>query len=228
MRTVILIILIAAFCGGGGAFLWLYYGGFGGERSSAVSFIEAYGDYAEIAERVEMLVHLPGTAGNSDRKELLAILDAILTQSMEAERRESLARLAYSNLDTIKKEIDAAQVAQAELYQVLQTLDNASRSFRSIELRNRVEEIVMLARKRAELSSRITSILSETNDTTSAIITRILGDGGELTQEHIRDINESTRSAEERFDMVTGLYDELISRKKELDKVFADFVAVAI
>ena len=113
MKAAFITILLALLLGGGGTFLWVYYGGFAGEQSEAVAFIDIYGDYAEVAERVELLVHLPGTEGNSDRAELLNLLEAILTQDMAPQRREELARLAFSNLDTVKREIDAAQAAQA-------------------------------------------------------------------------------------------------------------------
>jgi len=181
----LIIILVALVLGGGGTFLWLYYGGFEGEKPQAVAFIDKYGEYNEVAEKVEFLVHLPGTENNTDREELLALLTTMLTEDIEPERRESLARLAYTNLDSLKKEIDAAQVAQADLYAILQEFDAVAKVFTSIELRNKAEEIVLLSRKRAELSARITSVLSETNEHSHAIITRILAEGGDLSQKHI-------------------------------------------
>lgn len=86
----------------------------------------------------------------------------------------------------------------------------------------------MLARERAELSSRTTSILGETNDQTSAIITRILGDHGVLTSEHIVSINEATSAAESRFATLTELYAQMNAKKTALDAAFAEFVEMAI
>lgn len=221
-------LLFALLIGGGGTYVWLYYGGFGGERGTAVAFIEVYGDYIEVAEEVEHLVYLPGTEGNTDRAELLALLNSILTEELEPERRSTLARLAFANLDGIKKEIDSAQIAQAKLYTELQDLDNASREFSSIELRRYVEELVTMARKRAELSARITSILSEINEQTYTIITRILADNGVLSQEHISAINNTTAEAEKRFSVLEGLYTELRTKKEEMDKMFLQFTQQAI
>jgi hypothetical protein len=225
---VLLTILIAILIGGGGAYAWRYYGGFGGEKGTAVAFVEAYGTYEEVSNEVERLVHLPGVANNDARAELLRLLSAILTESMEPGERETLARIAFTHLDTMKREIDAAQAAQARLYAVLQDFDNASRVFRGIELRTHASNIVLIARKRAELSARITSILSETNDHTYAIITRILADHGELTQEHIATINDATRQAEDRFATLEGLYYELVQKKKELEGAFTQFTRVAL
>ncbi len=228
MRTTLIIIILATCIGGGGAFVWRYYGGFVGEQAAAVTFINVYGDYAEIADRVELLVHMPGTEGNVDRAELLALLEAMLTQDMEHERRETLARLAFANLDSLKQEVDAAQVAQATLYEVLQDLDNASRVFRSIERRDQAALIVGMARKRAEHTARITSVLSDTQAQTYAIITQILADNGALTSDHIRSINEATTKAEERFQSLVGLYEELLQEKQRLDAAFSTFAADAI
>lgn len=227
MRIVITL-FVALLLGGGGTFLWLYYGGFEGERSQAIVFIEAYGQYTEIANTVENLVHLPGTEGNIDRAELLVLLNSILTDTLVPQRRAELARLAFTNLDSIKKEIDGAQVAQAKLYQVLQDLDDASQAFTSIDLRNRVEEIVTLARKRAEISARITSILSETNEQTYAIITRILADEGVLSNAHVTEINISTAEAEKRFATLENLYIEIQKKKLEMDTMFSQFTKQAL
>jgi hypothetical protein len=221
-------ILIAVLIGGGGVYAWHYYGGFAGEKSTSVAFVEAYGEYAEVAGRVETLVHLPGTEGNSSRKELLSLLNTMLTENLTNEERESLARIAFTHLDTIKKEIDAAQALQATLYAVLQDFDNAARVFHGIELRTQAQHIVLIARKRAELSARITSILSETNDHTYAIITRILSEKGNLSGAHITEINDATRAAEERYATLEGLYKELVQNKTELDQQFAHFTQTAI
>jgi len=228
MKAILITILLALLIGGGGTFLWTYYGGFGSEREIAVTFIDVYGDYSEISNQVELLVHLPGTEKNTDRAELFTLLSSILTENMEAERREMLARMAYTNLNTIKKEIDSAQIAQADLYKVLQRLDNSSRSFSSIDLHNRSMKIVSMARKRTELSARITSVLSETNEQTYAILTRILADKGQLSQAHIVEINKTTNEAEERFDSLEKLYKELGTKKNEIETAFAEFAQVAI
>lgn len=214
--------------GGGGTFVWMYYGGFDGEQKEAVAFINTYGDYVEIAEHVEMLVHLPGTEGNVDRAELLTLLESILTKTMEPTQRDTLARLAFANVDTLKKEIDTAQIEQAKLYEVLQDLDTASRVFSSIDLHTRASEIVALARKRTEIAARITSVLSESNEQAQVIITRILADKGELTQEHITDINDTTDEAEKRFQTLEGLYNDLLEKKTEAEVRFTEFIKASL
>lgn len=228
MRAILATIIVAIVIGGGGVYAWRYFGGFAGEQSQIVAFIDAYGAYADVAEQVELLVHIPGTEGNQDRAELLGLLNSILTESMDDSRREELARLAFTNLTALKKEIDAAQAAQAQLYETLHDMDTASRAFVGIGYRHDSGEVVSLARKRAELSARITSILSETNDHTYAIITRILEDAGVLTTEHIQDINVATDAAEQRFDTLSELYAELMERRTELEQAIALFAQHAV
>jgi hypothetical protein len=228
MRTIVLTILASALMGGGGVYAWRYYGGFVGEQQQVIAFIDAYGAYAEVAERVEVLVHLPGTQGNSDRAELLELLNSVLTGTIDSTRREELARLAFNNLTTLKKEIDGAQAAQALLYEELQKLDAASKVFSGIARQRDAADIVEQARKRAELSARITSILSEMNDHVYAIITRILEDRGELTSAHAQDINASTDAAEDRFDTLSGLYAELIDKRTDIEMNFTDFAKHAL
>jgi len=227
MRIFITLVL-AILLGGGGTFLWLYYGGFEGEKAISVTFVDHYVNYEEIAQEVELLVHLPGTEGNIDRAELLTLLDSILTKKMDAVQRKNLAQLALTNLNTIKQEIDSAHVAQAKLYEVLQELDDASRVFSSIDLRNRAEKIVFSARKRAELSANITSILSKNNEQTYTILARILVDEGELSSAHITELNSATNETEKRFGTLEQLYSELVVKKKEVEDAFATFVAVAL
>ena len=221
-------LFFALLLGGGGTFLWQYYGGFQGEQGTSVAFIDTYVTYEDVAKQVEQMVHLPGTEGNVDRAELLSLLDSILTKKMDAVERKKLAQLALTNLATIKQEIDTAQVAQANLYEVLQDVDNAARVFTSIDLRNRASEIIILARKRAELSANITSILSRNNEQTYAILTRILVDEGELTDTHITEINNATHETEVRFATLEKLYTELGTKKSEVENAFAVFVEVAL
>lgn len=228
MRQIILVLVIALLCGGGGAFAWKFYGGFKGEQPEAVAFIDVYSVYAVEAEKVEKYVYLPSIEGNINRSELYTLLDSILTKKMEPERRESLARLAFANLDALKKEIETAQSGQAKIYAMLQDLDNASKVFTSIDLRKQTERIVTEARKRAELSARITSILSEINEQTYAIITRILAEKGDLSDAHITEINSITAEAEKRFMSLEGLYTELENKKIELERLFSEFVATAL
>ena len=228
MRAIFITIILAALLGGGGVYLWHYYGGFANEQSQALSFIDAYGSYAETADRVETLVHMPGVEGNDDRAELFRLLTTILTESLTPTRREELARLAFNNLTALKKEIDGAQTAQAQLYERLQDLDTASRAFSSIVLQQKVGEVVTLARKRAELTARITAVLSEINDHTYAIVTRILADGGELTPEHVQSINTTTDFAEERSETLANLYSELVQKHTELETRFTEFAQRAM
>ena len=225
---IILTIILAVLIGGGGVYTWLYYGGFAGEKDVAIAFIDAYGEYDEIALHVEALTHLPGTEGNADRAELQSLLETVLTHDVTPERRDVLARLAFQNLDTLKKEVDAAQSAQAKLYQNLQQLDNVGRQFEGVQLRTQAGSIVTHARKRAELSARITSVLSETQDQTHAIITQILEDKGELTSAHIQAINSATAEAENRHDGLEGLYTEVLQEKKDIETAFTQFIATAL
>jgi len=228
MRALFVTIVSAVIAGGGGTYAWLYYGGFGGERGTVVAFVNAYGTYAGIAQDVETLVHVPGIEANTDREELLALLNAMLTESMDAAKRESLARIAFTHLDTLKREIDAAQAAQARLYATLQDFDNAGRAFTGMRRAREASSLVARARERAELSARITALLAESNDHTYAIVTRILADMGELTDEHVRTINGATDVAQERFDTTAQLYSNLARVRGELEQAFAAFVASAL
>ncbi|KKS28325.1 MAG: hypothetical protein UU89_C0039G0001, partial [Parcubacteria group bacterium GW2011_GWC2_42_11] len=93
---------------------------------------------------------------------------------------------------------------------------------------NRAAEIVDFARKRAEFSANITSILSKNNEQTYSILARILVDEGELLQAHIAEINSATAETEKRFSSLEQLYSELVVKKKQVEDAFVTFVAVAL
>jgi len=228
MRAILVTIVISALLGGGGVYAWQYYGGFKEEKTNAIAFINAYGDYAAVAREVENLAHVPGVEGNNDRKELERLLTSLLTEQLSAPRREELARLAYNNLQALKREVDIAQTKQAGLYTAMEGLDTVAKTFDGAGVRERALAIVAGARKRAELSARITSTLSEMNEQTHSIITRILEEKGELSQEHIHYINEGTAYAEERFETLSDLYVELQAKKGESESLFAQFVKDAV
>lgn len=223
LGTMLLLLLTA-----GGVYAWFYYGGFGGDKGEAVAFIDAYSTYGETAARVEALVHQPSTANNGSRGELNGLLETILTEDVTVGRRDTLARLAFKHLAVLRDEVDAAQSAQAALYEHLQVMDDVLAQIDGGQMRAQGQEIVVAARKRAELTARITSVLSETNDQTENIITRILGEGGELTDEHIVAINESTEKAEGRHATLTRLYEELAQQQAQVEVMFTLFVDSAL
>lgn len=213
---------------GGATYAWLHYGGFGGDKGGAVAFIDAYSIYSETAAAVEGLVHQPSTEQNGSRVELQALLETILTEDIDAERRDTLARLAFKHLAVLRDEVDMAQSAQAELYEHMQQLDDAATRIRGTQQRTHADRVVDGARKRAELTARITSVLSETNDQTENIITTILRDGGALTDAHVMAINESTDKAEGRHATLTTLYAQLTEQQTLIDDSFAAFVDNAL
>lgn len=226
MKWLILIFcLLMLGCGFG---YWYYFGSLHGEPVAAVAFVEAYGEYNEHADQVEKLVHAPSAGNNPARQELLTLLNAILTTDMSEEDREDLARVAFANLDTLKREVDAAQTAQSKLYESLAGLDDASRTFRAYMFAEEARAIVDLARRRAELSTQITSNLSETGNHTYAIITRVIEEKGVLTESHIVDINAATDGAEKRFEQLNQLYRDLGDVRDELNARFTVFVQQAL
>jgi len=227
MRFVLPIIVLLLLAGGA-VYAGLYFGGFGNDKNGAVVFIDAYSIYGETATQVEQLVHQPSTVQNGSRTELNALLETILTEDVTAQRRDTLARLAFKHLAVLRDEVDEAQSAQAQLYEHLQRMDDALAQIDGGQMRAQGQEIVVAARKRAELAARITSVLSETNDQTENIITRILGDGGNLTDEHIVAINESTEKAEGRHATLTRLYDEIAEQQKQIERMFTLFVDSAL
>lgn len=221
---IFLTLLCALMLGGGGAYAWLYYGGFEGERSSVVGFIDAYSTYDVSATRVAALVHSPSTEKNSDRSELLALLQDILTGTLTNDEREALARVAFTHLDSIQKGIADAAVAQDELYLNIQNLDTMSRIFTGMRAREQAHDLVSLARACAETSARIIANLSETHEHTYAIITRVLEDGGELTDEHKRSINAITTEAETRHAELEAHYTSFVAQRDSLTMAFDQFV----
>ncbi len=223
MRT-LFIILIAILLGGGGTYLWVYYGGFDGERTSAIAFIDAYSTYDVAASRVEDMVHGPGTKRNPDRTNLLALLEKILTADISAEERSELARVAYGHLDSIQEGIADAKKVHGELYAIIQDLDNTSRIFHGVRAKEQAEKLVTLARERAETSARIIANLSETHEYTYAIITRVLEDGGELTDEHKNSINTITAEAESRHAALEEQYARSMEQSDALEIAFDQFV----
>lgn len=228
MRILVLAIVLIGLLGGGGFFAYHYYGGFGAERGPAVAFVDAYGNYNEVASEVETLVHAPSAGENADRAALLSLLNSILVDDLEPQGRDSLAREAFAKLDAIKQDVDAAQSAQARLYSTLTDLENAVGTFHGVRLRDSATHIVGLARARTETAAHITSVLAETNEQTYSIITRILADGGQLTNEHTQAINDATSGAQTRHDELAGLYSDLMVQRESLDQAFQQFVAVAI
>lgn len=226
MKWILLALLIIATLIGGG--LWYYYGDIHGEPTATVAFVEAYGEYEEVATQVEKLINAPAAGGNSARQALLSLLSSILTGEQTPEEREQSARAAFAELEQLRREVDAAQAAQASIYSRLDALSVAAQGFRAKRYVDEAQGIVVLSRQRVELGSQITSILAETNEHTYAIITRILDEKGNLSQAHIVDINAATDAAEVRFETLNTRYQELAAKRDEASARFNALVRTAL
>lgn len=226
MKWIAIVFLLLIATAGGGA--WYYYGNMHGEPEAAVAFVEAYGEYDEAATQVEALINAPATGGNGARQALLSLLGSILTGEQTPEEREKSARAAFSELEQLRREVDAAQAAQASIYSRIDALAVAASGFRAKRHADVADTIVDLSRERVEIGSQITSILSETNEHTYAIITRILEEEGELSQAHIVDINAATDAAETRFDNLNHLYQDLAAKRNEAEERFKLLVRAAL
>lgn len=208
--------------------MWHYYGGFAGDDAGAVMFINAYGEYADVAQRADALTHAPTVEENTSRSDLYASLAAMLTEAQADDVREVRARAAFAQLDQLKREVDAAQAAQADLLAAQEAMGEAARALKSARLRVRAQEIVEAAGVRSAVSAKITGLLSHANDESYAIITRVLEEKGALSQEHIIRINSITTAAETRHDELTAAYDELVRAEELIQSSFAAFVAEAL
>lgn len=227
MRIFLIIVALLVLMGGG-AYAWYYFGGFDGDDAGAIAFIDAYGAYSEAALKVDALTHAPTVEQNEGRVDLLERLTSILTGTLTAAERESQARAAFGDLDALKREIDAAQAAHGDLYKTQRDLEAAGVRLANARSEAVAKEILALARSRTELAISITSLVSENHDHMYAILTRILDERGELSQEHVIQINASTDGAEARRDELERSYEELVRIEAETRATFARFVAVAM
>ncbi len=181
----------------------------------AYQFTRSYDIFATLSEAHVLAAFLPATNENLLRQELNRMLSDVLAAELSDSERTLRAERGLVLLGELEKQIDAIGERGEAVSRELETLEaRASGGER--------QEIVRLALERMRIIGDIRGLSYRANYHTADIFNRVLGDGGRLTPEHVKDLNTQIPVVEEQFDRRAGLYSELESVNKSIDRVIND------
>lgn len=179
-------------------------------RSSA-ELSNVYADYNRSGKSYSDAAFLVGSNNNPLRIELNQVLAEVLGKTMTPAERLERVRRGRELLGESQKQIDAIGDNGEVSSSSIELLDSTSRGIANLYARPNAAKVVELSKARGAMIADIRGLSYKTNYYISQIFDRIDNDGGELTQEHIRELNARIPELEAEFDRRSNLYTDLES-----------------
>ena len=124
-------------------------------------------------------------------------------------------------LEQSGKQIDAIGDAGDVSSTTALKLDSVSKDLTNLYMRPEASRVIALSRERGAMIADIRGLSYKTNYYVSRIFDRIEQDGGELTQEHIKELNSRLPELEAEFDRRSNLYTDLEGINYKIDALIS-------
>jgi len=221
MRKIILGIIALSFIFGCG-YSYLYY-----RVGNTAGFVSAYRDSGTKWAQIEKSVYSPGADSNPVRQNVNAILTRVLNESTSEKERFSLSVAGADPLAALHSEIEIMKTNREGLEQKVVSLREKADEVKGIRARRKAEEIVFLSEKRLAMMKEVEDLSYQMNDAVKAIFQGVAGDGGKLTDDRIRVLNDQVPEAEKDYERLNELYRNIGDSKAEIKKAYNEFNALA-
>ena len=189
-------------------------------RSSA-ELSKGYADYRLSGKSYSDAAFLVGSNRNPLRVELNGVLADVLGRPMSRDERLALVRRGRTLLEQSGKQIDAIGDAGDVSSTTALKLDSVSKDLTNLYMRPEASRVIALSRERGAMIADIRGMSYKTNYYVSRIFDRIEQDGGELTQEHIKELNSRLPELEAEFDRRSNLYTDLEGINYKIDALIS-------
>ncbi len=210
LRNIILVLAVAAVLLGAALYLM---------RQSVTRFADTYVVYAAAETMYETAAYKPAVESNPVRAQVNQLLAEVLQVTMTQSERLDRANRGNAHLNDIELQIDAIKNEGDLVVPLLERLDESASSILSVRKRTEMQEIVSLGKRRAEIIADIRGLSYRANYYTGEVFERIIDDQGELTEDHVRHLNDLIPQLEEQFDARATLYDELQRTGNRMDQL---------
>ena len=169
-------------------------------KRNYVSFHEAQAAYEAAAFK-------PGTESNPIRQAVDMLLADVLDRNTLTADRLEKSRRGIAHLNDIETEIDDIKTKGDDVASLRAGLEDAARAVGTN--RESARTLVDLAKRQAEIIADIRGLSYRADFYTDEVFERIIDDQGQLTDDHIRYLNDLIPQLEEQFNRRSNLYTEL-------------------
>lgn len=176
---------------------------------SQSQFADTYVVYTAATSRYVTAAFKPAVESNPIRTEVNSLLARVLQETMTPVERFDMARRGIAHLNDIEGQIDEIKNEGDLIEPLLTKLETSAKHPGNVRDRGQMLEIVSLGRERARVISDIRGLSYRANFYAGEVFERIIDDQGELTDDHVRHLNDLIPQLEEQFDARSALYEEL-------------------
>ena len=180
-------------------------------------FAKNYGAYEMVAAEHTNAAYIPSTNDNPVRQELNRLLAESLAKELPVADRLSHARRGLELLKVTEGQIDRIGNKGEEVTAAIIQLDSVSSGVGALPFRIPMKRMVDLAYKRFQYVADVRGLSYRANYHTAEIFNRIIRDNGELTREHVLELNSALPLLEQQFDKRTNTYTQLQNTTVLLD-----------
>ncbi len=174
-------------------------------------FKKSYEIYATLSGLHVNVALLPAVGDNPIRQELNRMLADVLATQLSENDRLVRAERGLFLLSALEKQIDAIGDSGEAVSKALGELESRATG-------SERQEVVDLALERVRIIGDIRGLSYRASYHTAEIFNRVIQDGGALTPEHVKELNDQIPLVEEQFDRRSGLYNQLESIGRRIDQ----------
>lgn len=177
---------------------------------------DALASYQEAIVAHENAAFFVATEANPVRTELNQVLSQVLDETTPASDRIVLSERGVALLDAAEVQIDRLGDTRDALEGVLSSMEG-----QGVLLSLEERDLVHLAREEIRIIADIRGLSYRSNYYTKDIFTKLIKEGGELTDAYIIELNEQIPKVEEQFNARSNLYYELEEVRTDIRKYLA-------
>lgn len=185
-------------------------------------FASQYAAFAAAEAQFETAAYKPAVEANPVRREVGYILSQVLQVPMSDQQRLEMARRGIAHLNDIEGEIDAIKTEGDTVMPLTDALERTASNIGNIRSRDRMREIVALARENAKIIADIRGLSYRSDYYTDEVFERIIDDQGKLTQEHLTYLNDLLPQLEQQFNQRSNLYKTVSDNSKKMQDIARD------
>jgi hypothetical protein len=184
------------------------------------AFIDTADAYDSIYIEYEPILHSPGSGSNVARRATGMMLNAALTADMDEVQRTKLSKDALVQVSTLEGQVERIEGAGVTLREHTHLLEDAAGRVRGYKAGTAANEMNAIAQERVLYIEELREILEGMNAQTRSIFERIIDDGGAMTDDHLRSLNQDLDGAEQQYDRLSAIYGELEGLKTAFTDAF--------
>lgn len=183
-------------------------------------FIVEAEHYQVSYDRYESIIHIPGSGSNRSRHEVNSLLSYVLMGEMPNTERSEVSKKALNHIDVLDSQVSDITTGNSNFISQGDVLIESAKIVHGHQAEEYARNMTEVVDNRVLYIEELSTILLNMNTKTRSIFERVITDGGEMTDDHVRELNNHLNGAEQEYDRLSYIYNELERFNGEFENDF--------